>query len=297
MSSGEGLVWALRDRGDGHAGDDSASDKRLLVVESEFASVLKQISREANTLSPLVRAAWDGKPLQVLTKNSPVRASGGHVSIVGHITAEELVRLLGSTEAANGFLNRFVIICVRRSKLLPEGGAIEEVDWQPLLDRLVAATEAGRRAGRLSFDEQARRAWWEAYPVLCEEVPGLLGAITARAEAHVVRLSLLYALLDQAGRIGRRHLDAALALWCYAAASARYVFGESLGDPLADEIGRALSQTPDGLTRSAIRDLFSRNRSSKEIGLALDRLVRAGRVTLEQHHDRGRPSELWRSTS
>jgi len=124
-----------------------------------------------------------------------------------------------------------------------------------------------------------------------------VGAITARAEAHVVRLAVLYALLDRVDHIGVAHLDAAMALWDYVDRSARWIFGNALGDPLADEIFRALLEEPAGLTRSAIRDLFSRNRSSKDIGNALQRLVTAGRVSVERRHERGRPAEVWTARS
>ena len=46
--------------------------------------------------------------------------------------------------------------------------------------------------------------------------------------------------------IGTTHLEAALSLWDYAARSALYVFGDSLGDPMADEIWRAVSNTQTG---------------------------------------------------
>lgn len=109
-----------------------------------------------------------------------------------------------------------------------------------------------------------------------------------------MRLALLYALLDQATAIGLAHLEAALALWEYAERSARWVFGDSLGDPLADDIYRALQQQPGGLTRSQVGDLFSRNRRSKDIGQALERLAATGRVHAERHQQQGRPAELWR---
>jgi hypothetical protein len=297
LSSGEGLIWSVRDRDPASRGngDQGAPDKRLLVLEAEFASVLKTVARDGNTLSPVVRCAWDGKPLQALTKNSPARATGAHIAIVGHITADELVRLLNATEAANGFVNRFLLIAVRRSKLLPEGGSIDQVDWEPLLTRLRGALAHARHAGRLSFDDAARRRWWDLYPTLTEPDDGLTGAVCARAEAHVVRLALLYALLDRARAIELAHLEAALALWDYAHASARWVFGDALGDPLADEIYRALLDQPDGLTRSQVRDLFSRNRRSKDIAQALKRLAATGRIDAERQHARGRPAELFRA--
>ena len=61
------------------------------------------------------------------------------------------------------------------------------------------------------------------------------------------------ATLDQDNQIGLAHLQAAIALWEYAARSARWVFGDTLGDPVADEIYRALLDEPDGLTSSQLR--------------------------------------------
>ena len=50
----------------------------------------------------------------------------------------------------------------------------------------------------------------EIYPKLSAGEPGLLGAVLARAEAHVLRLSLLYAALDRAPAVTPAHLVAAL---------------------------------------------------------------------------------------
>lgn len=288
LSSGEGLIWHLRDRDDG-----LAPDRRLLVLEAEFASVLKATARDTNTLSPVVRNAWDHRVLQVITKHDPARASDAHVAIIGHITAGELVRHVGATEVANGFLNRFLLVCVRRSRLLPEGGRLEMADLAPLADRLRHAVGFASWASNVSLDESARALWWQRYPSLSAARPGMWGAATARAEAHVVRLALIYALLDQRARISPTHLHAALAVWDYAARSAAHVFGDSLGDPMADDIRRALAEHPDGLTRTELRDLFSRNRTRTEIGRALDLLVGAGLVQPQTRRDRGRPIECW----
>ena len=55
--------------------DPSVTDRRLLALEPEFARVLKSASREISTLSPTLRSAWDGRPLQLLTKTAPARAT------------------------------------------------------------------------------------------------------------------------------------------------------------------------------------------------------------------------------
>jgi hypothetical protein len=80
----------------------------------------------------------------------------------------------------------------------------------------------------------------------------LLGAVK-RAEAQVMRLGLVYAVLDRSPWIRYEHLRAALAIWDYVRASAKHVFGASLANPRADEIpdfrGDGQSASPQGLGR------------------------------------------------
>jgi len=83
LSSGEGLIWAVRDPTTQDAG---IADQRLLVIEPEFASVLRASSREISTLSPTLRSAWDGRPLAILTRTSTARATSAHNTLIGHIT-------------------------------------------------------------------------------------------------------------------------------------------------------------------------------------------------------------------
>lgn len=300
LSSGEGLVWAIRDpipsREDPEVLEDpGVSDKRLLIFEGELASVLAVLKRQGNNLSAIIRDLWDRGSARSLTKNSPSKVTGGHVSIIAHVTKAEVTRHLDTTEVANGLANRFIWLCVRRSKCLPLGGNISDVDFQPLLDRLKKAIEFGRNAGQVSFSETAQKAWCTAYQKLSEDRPGMLGAVTARAEAQVLRLSLLYALLDLSPTIRVEHLRAALALWEYAKASAEFIFGNRLGDPVADEILKALRETPLGLTRTDIYSgLFSRHVPKKRIADALETLLGAGLVKMEKEPGgEGRPKERW----
>ena len=102
--------------------DQGVTDKRLFVVESEFASALRAAQRQGSTLSATIREAWDSGNLRTLTKNDPITATGAHICIVGHITADELRAELTATDSANGFANRFLFVAVKRSKLLPFGG-------------------------------------------------------------------------------------------------------------------------------------------------------------------------------
>ena len=108
-----------------HTPDRTRSDDRLLVIESEFAKTLKTMARKEKTLSATMRQAWASGNLRTLTRHGPLKATGAHVSIIGHITVEDLQKFLDYTDAANGFGNRFLWAVAMRSKLLPEGGALE----------------------------------------------------------------------------------------------------------------------------------------------------------------------------
>jgi hypothetical protein len=230
-----------------------------------------------------------------LVKNAPAKATGVHISILGHITAEELRRYLTATESANGFGNRFAFVCVQRSKFLPFGGRVPEADLAKLRCRLKEALDFAAKAGEMSLAEDARAVWAAVYPALSEGQPGLAGALLSRAEAHVMRWAHLYALLDLSAEVRRTHLDAALALWDYSEASARYLFGASLGDPLADEIYQALRASPNGLTRTEIRDLFGRHQHADRINRALAALQRARLAHQCREDTGGRPVERWRA--
>jgi hypothetical protein len=145
--------------------------------------------------------------------------------------------------------------------------------------------------------EAAREAWRGVYSALSKEQAGLLGAIIARAEAQVIRLALIYALLDQRTEIDVAHLQAALAVWEYCEASAAGIFGNLLGDPVADEILRALQHAGgDGMTRTALRDMTGRNLKDGRLGVALDLLRARGLARSEPRSTRGRPAEVWIAT-
>lgn len=312
LSSGEGLIWVVRDaiektvpikeksRIVGHQQemvDPGISDKRALILESEFASTLKVMGREGNNLSAVIRNAWDGRDLRTMTKNSTARATEPHVSIISHITKDELNRYIDSTEMGNGFANRFLFVCVKRANVLPDGGRMQDVDMEPYIVRLREAVNFSQSAGELKRDEgDAKTLWHKVYRELSEGKPGLLGAATARAEAQVMRLSSFYALLDRSKVIRFEHIKAAIALWEYCEASARFVFGGNLGDPVADTIKSALDVQLDGMTRTEISNLFRRNKKAGQIERALISLVGNGSAYSATEKTEGRSTERWFST-
>lgn len=297
LSTGEGLIHAVRDRETAVADDGLTTkvvdpgvvDKRKVAVEEEFSRTLRAMNRPDSTLSPILRLAWDGRDLATATRKSPMRATEPHISVIGHITPEELRIDLADISAANGLGNRFLYICTRRSQILPFGGKPDPILIGQLRTRLIDAITDPRR-GEIELDAAARVIWGMHYKRLSEPQPGMLGAICARGAPQVLRLALLFALLDKEELIGREHVCAGLDIWDYSVASARHIFGDSLGDPLADKIIAVLRAQPLGMSRSDIWTAIGR-RGDMDGRLAM--LMHFDRAAPRNRATGGRAAEIW----
>ena len=123
----------------------------------------------------------------------------------------------------------------------------------------------------------------------------MFGAVTSRAEAQTLRLSCLFAVLDRSNKVGERHLRAALEVWRYCEESARFIFGQQMGDATADTLLNALKNAPAGLTRQQIIEgVFGRNKRAEDINRALKSLYDTGVAYKKQEKgEGGRFVERW----
>jgi hypothetical protein len=187
--------------------------------------------------------------------------------------------------------------------MLPFGGSLSDSEIQHLGEELkdIVDTVKGDRLNgvvpppQVTMTEAAREAWAPIYCKMAVERPGLLGAITARADPQTLRLAMIYALLDKADQIDLAHLQAGLAVWNYCEASAAHIFGATLGDEVADTILRALKNAGErGMSRTTIYNLFSGHQPKGRTDAALGLLAEKGRARVElQGGSRGRPLEMW----
>ena len=302
LVSGEGLINHVRDevigkdkQGMDFVSDEGVRDKRFMAIETEMSRVLKAMNRDHNTLSDVIRQAWDTGNLRTLAKNTPVRATGAHVSFVGHTTISDIKSNLTENDSANGFANRYLWICARFSKLLPSGGDFEQIDFPSLLERLRTAVDVGRGAGLIVRDARAAEIWNGVYARLNLGEPTWIGQVLSRGPAQVMRLACIYALLDGRTVIAAEHLNAALALWEYSVASAKFIFGKG-GAPTDDEkLLAALRAAPEGLTRTQISiDVFAKNKSAKELKEILEGLMVKLFIGVRKEQSQGgRPAERW----
>lgn len=308
LSSGEGLVERVQDQEQGLQDSQfilkAPELKTLMCYESEFARPLTAMRRDGNTLSPIIRSAWDSQPLEVLTrKQNKLRASNAHISILAHITPEELTKVFSSgLEVANGFANRFLWVLVKRSQLLPHGGNTKVLDRfvQPLRE----AIAKGKTLGFCQRSPEANQLWEAVYPELSSAKTGHFGKATERARPQVVRLSLLYAALDGSRIIQEWHLKAALALWRYCQESAKVIFGD--GDlqtthPQKNEVSldkqvlnAIRSSGSKGISKSDLLRQFQPIKSG-DLDAVLSLLQSQGKAfpSKDEHEGSGRKAELW----
>lgn len=291
LSTGEGVIQTIQNRLTAEEG--TTADGRLCAIEEEFGVTLRRMGIDGNTLSGVLRALWDGPDAQTMVRNNPLKVSGAYLSVIGHITENELGDTLGGTDATNGFANRVLWISVRRSKELPEGG--RPVNYGRLPADIYDALQFARQnTATFTRTGEARARWRDIYHDLTTRQPGIIGVITGRGEAQTLRLSVLYAALDQSPTVEVAHLEAAYAVWRYCEDSARYIFSDALGDPIADTILQALADAaPHGVSQTDLSSLFSRHQTASRLRRALRDLEIAGLITHASIATEGRPRIIW----
>lgn len=287
LASGEGVMQRLSEEG---------VDPRLFVIESEFARLLTVGNRDGSILSSVIRDAWDGIPLQHVTRRDPLKVDDHHISVLAHVTQTELHDRLSSTDVANGFGNRFLFAVVTRSKLLPHGGDLDEFAYRRLGTQTTEVLTAVRKFRRLRRTPEADAMWVTMYSTMSAAPDGQAGQLTARAEAHLLRLSLLYALIDGCEAIDVQHLSAAWELYRYCHQSV-LALGEQIKPDVEQRLLDALREAGDaGLTGTQQRDLFGRHLSGQKLDSARQRLEAAGLAVTREISTDGRPRLLTMAT-
>jgi len=301
LSTGEGLGWVIKDLvedddgGDNGGDNGGTKDKRLYVVEAEFAGAMAAANREKNTLSATIRTAWDGKTIAPLVKNAAWAARDPHIAISGHITSAELIARMSDVDALSGFLNRFVILHIVRPKLVPLPRRTPDDDIQRISEQVAAAVCFAAGADvtanntlEVTLSPEAVKFWCAEYKKLTAEEDGIAGALLVRSEIYCRMLAMIFALLDKTAVIEPQHIKAALAWVNYWRDSVRYIFAtlaakaeaERLNTDAADVL-EFVKQHP-GCSRTAITTGFRNKLSSIQITGVLNHLLNAAPPLLRQ---------------
>ncbi len=218
-------------------------DPCLYLVQSQFGSVLQTIDGERNSLASVLRMAWDGKTIVPPPPLSDrISAAEPHLVVVGHVTPDQASKYLNTTNKCSGIGDLFLWFSVERGPMLAQTSSPSDATMKPLYEALrnTVGFVHGTPGEQLTFPNssspyievtlspEAAQCWEKVYPILSTSRPGQIGALLCRAEAYVLRIAALYALLDMRTCVDVPHLEAALALWNYAEESVERLFGNNL---------------------------------------------------------------------
>lgn len=291
LSSDEGLADAVQ----------STVGYRTLVTAEEFASILVRAERQGNTLSTGLRMLWDGDRYAVQRRKDPVDLDGVHLGIITHITRRELAKEMNpsSVDRDNGFVNRFLYCAAHRSKDLPHGGYLRAEDLSGLTATLSERLEAARaRSGPVTMSPRAERLWDEVYRRINAvlDADEHLAPLLARAHPYVLRVALIYCLLDGTTMILEQHVRAGLGVWLYSFHSLHAIFAD-IDKTWEDIVSELVHNAPDGVKRSEITHaLQKKGANSDAVGRLLNRLESEDMVTQrkEPSQGSGRPAMIVR---
>jgi hypothetical protein len=303
---------------------DGTGDCRLMMVETEFARLAETMAR-TGTLSTHLRNAWDGRALHRASVRQAQRASRAHVSVLGMITPEELLRHHRRLAQAGGLESR-ILYCYT-APLRDVSPFAKAADTAYLAGRVREVLAVSRETVMGGTDPVSRvlltlrgiqprtelpvagdvSGSWTAtvkarLPAADEGVPGL----HSRAEAQVIRLASAYALAAMSPVIGAEHVEAAIAVQSYCARSAEVVFGVPVAtlpprvDPRCSaKIVRCLHDAyPEWVSRDEIGSgALHGNVPAVAVDAALASLVRRGLTERRQSPTGGRPREEYRLTA
>lgn len=313
LSSREGLVYLIHDGfTEGKEEVPAILDKRLLVIESEFANVLHQGKREGNTLSAALRDCWDGVSMKPATKTSRLWATDPHIAMIGAVTPSELLGLMASRELTNGFANRFMMFWAERTKMLafPRGTQQEDVDALAVrvlevLQFCQAERWADKDKMRVELSPEARKRYEVLYlGELNDNSAGeRISALIERRAPMLLRLAMLFALCDLTTTVEVHHINAALAWVRYSVESVKFIFATAADEAKVAEVNDTARKIVEFIgqhkrvTRKQItRECFQGHTSKDRLDAALDELLASTppRIVVEEDRSQqGRPPKFY----
>lgn len=291
LSSGEGLIERIRDQ-DNPDDKGGTEDKRLLVIEPEFANVMAVMGREGSTLPGLLRQAWEGRRLSSLTRQRLV-ASESHIGIIGNITPREFRAKMRATDLAGGTWNRFLPLYVERRKMLALPRGIDDDTLRSASKLFREAIDSARQLASIQLGKEATDLWRnQLYAEFSDfDEDDAVSDFVQRAAPYCRRISALLAALEGCRLEKRSHLESAAELVRYSIASAAFVLDSSPRDSRSDKLRRAVTEAgAAGLSRDEVMKLFARKLSAAELDDLAEQLCQDGDYEQVTMATKGRPT-------
>jgi hypothetical protein len=193
----------------------------------------------------------------------------------------------------NGLANRFLFFAVKRSKLLPDGASLDPNDKKMMIDELRQSLSFAQNCGEIKKDSKAKEYWNVLYRELAEGESGVVGSLSSRSEAQIMRMALIHALIARRSEITELDIQTAASIHQYSIDSLKYLFGERTGFQLADNIFEFIKLNPSGVNKTQIHDKFSRNLTKDNLSHALDVLIDSKLLIIEPRYHFGKTVDFY----
>lgn len=284
VNSGEGLVSTLESRQARFRNEPVTG----IMYEEEFATLLAAQSRDNSTLDPRMRAAWDGKVLSNRKQSTQQSIEPPYwVSALVAITPKELRAKSPTGAFTSGSFNRWLWLPVIRRD-------VDVLDTPPdipyeLRTRLSDAYHSAQQERPfLRHTPDAQRLLFDYSTHLAHSVVGMERDLSARLVPIALRVALIHAMVEGQRQVTLDHVRRGIALAEYARSGIGFIFGMTVGDPLATLLLRKLMEegvvTKHQITQDITRDALKRQN-------AIDALTDAGLAEVVRVTTAGRPRQ------
>ncbi|EPB6687166.1 DUF3987 domain-containing protein [Vibrio alginolyticus] len=305
LSTGEGIAFELRDDSVNKKGEieHGVKDKRLCVVESEFANLLIKCNTRDSILSGTIRKLFDGDPIEPMTKTDRTSCNEPHAHIVGYIPPKELVVRMDSVSISNGFANRFPIYSGIQQLHQPIPKVIDRTVLESHakeLNKIITWCHQEKRT--LTMSDCYKNLWIEKYSDLKQigAKDSIEQSLMTRAPHYATMYAMLFAMFDMSTTVTSDHLKSSLAWIDYWHDSVRYIFNPEADAFKAEKNNlqalevlntiRTLITENGGqpITRTPLQQALGKNYTSKQVTDLLKLLQELPRspivVTKYQHN-------------
>jgi hypothetical protein len=297
VNSGEGLVNSVRDKviskEKNKKGeevetilDEGGKSKIALFIEPEFSRLMKSGKRDGNTATEILRQAWDGDYLEVVVKKDSCSSSDHHISMIGHITQNEFEFLNSNVDSTNGYLNRFLFCRIFNGSPVPLPISFDKLsfDFMPELHSAMAFIK-NTEIEELALEEDAKELWTDIYNNFFYSPDDNYSDLMARTPTHILKMAMIFAVLDRNNRISKDHLISAKAIVDYSNDSIRFIFTNPNKKKLGNEnkvIEYITKKNGTVLRSDVMRELFNRKIKALDLDFLKDSLTNQGLIKVQQ---------------
>ena len=275
-----------------------SEDKRVLYVEEELGALFnKMLTQES--VEKMITKAWDSGVLETTTKKESMRCTRPHVSIIGHVTPDELLQRLDKRLIDNGFSNRWLYVLIKKTAVVVRPPAPHQIRGAAEARAVILANLERAKSqihGPVDLSPAATELFGETHAAMTDHrLDGAIGKQSARWAAQIYKLAVVYAAIEGMAVIGVDHIAAARAAWAYCHRSATAFFAGMTGNQHADQLLQMWREIDFAdLTLTDIDEMFSKHMSAQKRSRMLERLSRDGVIARRavQNPNGGRPATV-----